>query len=534
MKRAAALAATCAAAVALAGCSGSSGGGGGSKGTKTGGKVVDGATFTLAMSVDPGNLDPQLSAASNLYQVTYFAYDPLLNIDLKNQIQSGLATSWKVTGKSVQLTIKKGVTCSDGSPFTAEDVVKNVRFVADPKNKSPFLGVFLPAGSKATADQAANTVTISYPGNSPFVLYGLAGVPMVCAKGLQDRKSLAHATDGTGPYQLSEAVSGDHLTYTKRAGYTWGPNGASTSIKGLPAKIVVKIVQNETTAANLVLSGDLTATTIYGADGERLSQAGLFEAHTTGVLGEMWFNHAKGRPGAEPEVRKALTQALDLPQLQKVLTSGRGAEPTVLAANEPVACPGNSVKDAVPAHDVEAAKQLLDGAGWKPGSGGIRGKNGKQLSVTLLYNTAQGSGASAAAELAAQMWKAVGAKAVLKAQDETQAVQTLFSTGDWDVAWEPVNVSVPDQLVPFLSGPAVPNGNNFAHIDNAAYTAAATKAATIQGTAGCGEWLKAESELFKAADVVPFANQIVRTFAKKAQFVIIGLIVPTSIRMLAG
>jgi peptide/nickel transport system substrate-binding protein len=534
MKRVATLAAVCATAVALAACSGSSNGGSGNKGKKTGGKLVDGATFTLGMSADPGNLDPQLSAASNLYQLSYLAYDSLVNVDLKNQIQSGLASSWKATGKSVQLTIKKGITCSDGSPFTAEDVAKNVTFIADPENKSPFLGVFLPAGSKATADAAANTVTITYPGNSPFVLFGLAGVPLVCAKGLQDRKSLAHATDGTGPYQLTEAVSGDHLTYTKRAGYTWGPNGASTATKGMPAKIVVKIVQNETTAANLVLSGGLTATSIYGADAQRLSQAGLFEAHTTSVLGEMWFNHAKGRPGAEPEVRKAMTQALDLPQLQKVLTSGRGAEPTVLAANEPVACPGNSAKGAVPAHDVEAAKQLLDGAGWKAGAGGVRSKGGKQLTMTLLYNTAQGAGASAAAELAAQMWKAVGVKTVLKAQDETQAVQTLFSTGDWDVAWEPVNVGVPDQLVPFLSGPAVPNGNNFAHIDNAAYTASVAKAAKIQGTAGCSEWLHAESELFKAADVVPFANQIVKTFAKNAQFTIVGLVVPTSIRMLAS
>ncbi len=532
MKRvAAAIAAITAAALAVAGCSGSSGGSGAGG---SGGKAVDGATFTLGLNADPGNLDPQMSAASNLYQLTFFAYDPLLNIDVGNRIQSGLATAWKVNGKSVTLTIKKGITCSDGAAFTAADVAKNVAFVADPKNKSPFLGVFLPGGSKATADAAANTVTITYPADAPFVLYGLAGVPMVCAKGLANRKLLAHASDGTGPFRLTEDVSGDHITYVKRTGYAWGPAGAGTATKGMPAKVVVKIVQNETTAANLVLSGELNAATMYGADSQRLDQAKLFEAHTTGVLGEMWFNHAKGRPGADPAVRKALTEALDLAQVQKVLTSGRGAPATVLAANEPVACPGNSVKGAVPAHDLAAAKQQLDQAGWQAGAGGVRSKGGHPLAVTLLYNTALGAGGSAAAELAAAAWKSLGAKVTLKGQDETQAVQTLFATGDWDVAWEQVNVSSPDQLVPFLSGPGTPKGNNFAHITNAAYDAAIKRAAAKPGTAGCADWLAAEAELFKNADVIPFANQLVKTFGKKARFAVVGVLVPTSIRMLAG
>jgi len=529
VKRVAAAAAL--AALTVAGCSGSSGAGSGNSG---GGKVVDGATFTLSLNADPGNLDPQLSAASNLYQLTFFAYDPLLNVDGHNQIQSGLATAWKVNGKSVTLTIKKGVTCSDGSSFTAADVARNVAFIADPKNKSPFLGVFLPGGSKATADAAANTVTVSYPADAPFVLYGLAGVPMVCPKGLADRKLLTHGTDGTGPFRLTEDVAGDHITYVKRDGYTWGPAGASTATKGMPAKVVVKMVQNETTAANLLLSGALNGATMYGADSQRLDQAKLFEAHTTGVLGEMWFNHAKGRPGADPAVRKALTQALDLAQVQKVLTSGRGAPATVLAANEPVACPGNSVKDAVPAHDLAAAKQELDQAGWQPGAGGVRTKDGHPLAITLLYNTALGAGGSAAAELAAGAWKGLGAKVTLKGQDETQAVQTLFATGDWDVAWEQVNVSSPDQLVPFLSGPGTPKGNNFAHIANPAYDAAIKQAAAKPGTAGCADWLAAEAELFKNADVIPFANQLVKTFGKKARFAVVGVLVPTSIRMLAG
>ena len=39
---------------------------------------------------------------------------------------------------------------------------------------------------------------------------------------------------------------------------------------------------------------------------------------------------------------------------------------------------------------------------------------------------------------------------------------------------------------------------------------------TMNGTDGCQTWADAESALVKAADVVPFANNIVKTFGKGA------------------
>jgi peptide/nickel transport system substrate-binding protein len=526
------VAGVCAAATAVAGCSGSSsnsGSGGG--GNSAPAHVVSGGTFTFAMNADPGNLDPQASAASNLYQMSFLAYDPLLAINQTGQIQSQLATKWQVNGNKVVLTLHKDITCSDGSKFTATTAAQNVAYVADPKNKSPFAGVFIPAGTKATADDATNTVTITTPSAAPFVLNGLAGVPMVCGKAISDRKLLATKTDGTGPYTLTQAVSNDHYTLKKHVGYTWGPNGATTSAQGLPDTIVVKIVPNETTASNLLLSGQINAANIVGPDTSRLEAANLFKVGTPSVAGEMWFNEDSGRIAADPKVRLALTEAADFDQLEKVLTSNRGTPGTSFAATAPVACPGNSVAKALPAHDLDKAKSLLDSDGWKVGSGGIRSKDGKPLELTFLYNTQTGSSGSAAAELAAQEWKALGAKIDLKAQDETAAVNTLFSTGNWDIVWEPLNVSSPDQLVGFLSGPVVPKGENFGHIDNAAYNAAVAKAEKTVGTAGCSEWLAAESNLVKDADVIPFANQVQQTFGKGAQFQVAGELQPTSIRM---
>src|SRR3954447_3778067 len=334
----------CVTASLLAGCGGgdsseSTGGGGGEAA-----KYVAGATFSTALSSDPGNLDPQMAAGSALFTMSQLAYDSLVSVNADSgAIESQLASDWKVDGTKVTFTLADGVTCADGTALTPTVVANNIAFVGDPKNQSPFLGTFLPVGATAKADDAAGTVTLKLAAPAPFVLNGLASLPIVCQAGLDDRKSLRQGTAGTGPYELTDAKPGESYTYQVHDGYTWGPKGATTATQGMPATIVMKIVQNETTSANLLLSGDLNAAQIIGPDAERLDKAGLFTAETPALLGEQWYNHAEGRATSDPDVRMALTQALDLSELQNVLTSGKGTPATTLTTLEPTACPGDSV-----------------------------------------------------------------------------------------------------------------------------------------------------------------------------------------------
>lgn len=534
MKTISTVAGLCVVATALAACSGGGGSSSNAPQASTGANFVDGATFTMSLTADPGNLDPQLSAANAVFQTTSFGYDTLIHIDKEGKLSPQLATSWKTSGTTATLELRPGITCTDGSPFTAEDAAASINFVGDAKNKSPLLGTYVPPGATATA--AGSTLTVSLKTPVPFLLQGLANIYMVCKKGMADRTTLANKTDGTGLYSLTEQVAGDHVGYTKRPGYTWGPDGVTSDTKGLPDKVVVKFVTNETTAANLLLSGGLNASTILGPDGKRLQAANLFVSQAKALLGEMWFNQAAKRPGSDPAVRKALTQAVDLPQLAKVLTSGDGTQATTLAVAAPVACPGDSVAKALPPHGLDQAKQTLDAAGWKAGSDGTRSKDGTPLALTFVYNTATGAAGSAAAELATSAWKQLGVNITLQAQNNTQIVQTtLGGSGNWDVVWLTLNVSSPDQLVPFLSGATPTAGNNFAGIKNADYEAGVAKASKLEGAAGCSDWLAAESNLVKDADVIPFANNAIKTFGKGAQFDSgFNAVVPATIRMLVG
>ncbi|MDQ0728211.1 ABC transporter substrate-binding protein [Microbacterium sp. W4I20] len=508
---------------ALAGCAPAGEGGGG------GGELVEGGTFTTILGSDPGSLDPQLSAGSALFDISKLAYDTLVSIDAKGEVRSQLASEWNVDGTTATLKINEGITCGDGSEFTAQTAADNLNWISDPANESGFLGAFLPVGVTSVAEGDTVTMTLASP--APFLLLGLGGLPMVCGSSLTERDGLAAGTDGTGPYVLTEAVPSDHYTYELREDYAWGPGGATVDEKGIPAKVNVRVVADGTTAANLLLSGEANAAQLTGPDADRAISADLFTREATAIAGEQWYNHADGHPTSDPAVRLALTQAVDLDELANVLTAGKGGRATALAVVEPTVCSYDAIEGSLPEFDVDAANATLDEAGWVRGADGVREKDGTRLSLTFLYENSLGAAAAAAAELALAAWDEIGAEVEGKQQDETALLEATFGTGAWDIGWLTLSVNSPDQAIGFVSGTVPPEGSNFSAIENEEYTAAVAEASLMDGSEGCDTWNEAESALFAAADMVPFANATVYMFGNGAEFEWLGVIEPTSVRL---
>lgn len=508
----------------LAGCSADGGGGEG------GGDLVEGGTFTTILGSDPGSLDPQLSAGSALFDISKLAYDTLVSIDADGEVRSQLASEWNVDGTTATLTINEGITCGDGSEFTAQTAADNLNWISDPANESGFLGAFLPVGVTSVAEGDTVTMTLSSP--APFLLLGLGGLPMVCGSSLTERDGLAAGTDGTGPYVLTEAVPSDHYTYELREDYAWGPGGATVDEPGIPATVTVRVVADGTTAANLLLSGEANAAQLTGPDADRAISAGLFQREATAIAGEQWYNHAEGHPTSDPAVRTALTQAVDLDELANVLTAGKGGRATALAVVEPTVCSYDAISGSLPEFDVDAANATLDEAGWVRGADGVREKDGTRLSLTFIYENSLGAAAAAAAELALAAWGEIGAEVDGKQQDETALLEATFGTGAWDVAWLTLSVNSPDQAIGFVSGTVPPEGSNFSAIQNDEYTAAVAEASQLDGSDGCDVWEEAERALFAAADLVPFANATIYMFGNGAEFDWLGVIEPTSVRLI--
>ena len=474
-------------------------------------------SVTVAVGTDPGSLDPQLTILASARFVDSFAYDTLVSLTGPGKIASALAQSWKVVSpKRVEFTLHSGITCSDGSKMTASVVKRNLDFVGNPANKSPLLGVFMPLGATVTADDKARTVVVTTTRPNPFMIQGLASVQLVCSAGLSDRAKLTRGAIGSGPYTLVSAVPGDHYTFQVRKGYKWGPGGATTSPSGLPAKVTIKVVSNETTAANLLLTGGVNLATLAGPDRKRLDKAkGLFHKVLPGPPAELFFNENQGHPAASATVRRALVQALNTKQIGTVATGGLGVPVTQLSLQSFTPCAGDSVTGNLPAFNPGAARSALNG-----------------VTVKLLYPTDGGSTWIPAAELAQQQLSAAGAKVTLDGQSTAALQGKLFGTGDWDVVLIAIGVANPSQITGFLSGPASPKGTNFGNVDNAAYKAAVSRAQRRVGTQGCKYWLDAERALFKAADLAPMAVFTNASYGKGVSFALgVQGPVPTSLRL---
>lgn len=507
------------AAIAAIGLAGGCGGG-------TSGGSGGGDTVTIAISADPGTLNPLTTVVANALSMNRFAYDSLVHQAPDGTTVAGLAERWTATTTSAEFTLRKGVTCQDGSELTASDVAAAYNHVADPANRSPLLGIGVPPTAAAKADDATRTVTVTSKRPAPFFVEMARLLPIPCKKGTADPKALARATDGTGPYRLKESVPGDHYTYVRRDGYTWGPGGATGA--ELPATVVFKVMANESTATNLLLSGAIDIARVTGPDRKRLESAKAIERGTTLLLGELLMNEGPGHPTADVAVRRALIGSLNLTQIGSVASGGTGKPATNLGEISPTPCTGDTVTGNLPPYDVAKAAAELTGAGWTK-TGGFWTKDGKPLTVTMPYPGTEGPRIASAVELAVQQWTTFGVKVSTKAMDQATVMTTLGS-GDWEVVWAPLTVYLPDQLSPFFDGAAPPDGTNFGHVENPDYRRHAAAAAAKPGKEGCADWDAADAALIKRVDVVPFVTDPRTMYGLGVDFRNDGSIVPTSLR----
>jgi peptide/nickel transport system substrate-binding protein len=500
-------------------------------GTDAGGGSSDGDTVTIAIQSDPGNLDPMTTLISFATSMNRFSYDSLVNVQPDGRIVSGVAEKWTSDTTSATFTIKRGVMCDNGAPLTASNIAAQYNYISDPANQSPLYGLMVPPGITAGADDAAGTLTLTAAQPNPFLVRGTSLLRLVCPSGLKASDRLTHASDGTGPYRLSGVVPGDRFIFTKRPGYTWGPEGADNNHS--PERVVFKVIGNESTRANLLLGGQLDVAPVLGADRSRLTAAGIKFETQRDPFGMMIFNEAPNRVTADPLVRRALVAALDLKQIGAVATGGKGKEPVRLGITMAPPCTTDSVTGNLPPHDLARASELMRTAGWTK-SGKRWTKDGKQLSISMPYPAVFGTQLTSAVELAVKQWESFGAKVGLQPTTASTNAPTLMG-GQWEIAWGPLSVVTPDQLLPFFDGPAPPQGLNFGSLANPEYQRLAALAMAKPDTSGCPEWTAAESELIKRVDVVTFMDSMSPYFVRGYSFELDGGgVLPITLRKVGG
>ncbi|MEM7670960.1 MAG: ABC transporter substrate-binding protein [Pseudomonadota bacterium] len=340
-----------------------------------------GGTLVYIVQPEPPSLASYLSTSGPIGLVAPKIYEGLFDYDKELNIVPSLAESYAVSddGKTVTFTLQKGVTWHDGTPFTSADVqftVMEVLKQVHPRGPNSFREVT----SIDTPDEHTAVFNLENP--APYMLRALSGyespiVPKHLLDGQDVRSAdLANNPVGTGPFKFVEWKKGQFVRLEKNENY-WK--------EGLPYldRLVGRFIPDASTRTAAMESGEV----MYGAygaipniDAVRLRDTDGFSVTTDGYaminpVSLIEFNTTEP-PFDNPAIRKAVSMALDRQFLIENIWFGYG-KPATSALSSNFAATG-LYKDPMPNYlagaDLDAAKKLLDNAGFAPDADGVRAK----------------------------------------------------------------------------------------------------------------------------------------------------------------
>lgn len=355
-------------------------------------------TIVGAISAPQGIFNPYLFSNGWDENVTEVIFGRLIGLDAQGKLRAEQAESWQVSQDGLQYTIKlrDGLKFSDGSPFTAEDVAFTLTVLHDPAydggtdiSLAKIKGGDAYKSGKAksiSGIKVLNPQTIQITVNEPgATTLQLVGGPVLSrawyGQGYQQGKldalrQLSSKPLGAGPYIYDKFIPGQEIRFHANPNYYAGQPKVPNFIYR---------ITSDATKLPLFQTGetDLEGFSINADNIEQLKALGfanlnIYDASDYSLIE---FNHH--RPALKDvRVRQALTYGLNRKELVDVVYQGYGSVATLPLS--PVSW-AYDTKDVNPySYDPVKASALLEQAGWKLGSDGIRQKDGQKLVLTLL------------------------------------------------------------------------------------------------------------------------------------------------------
>ena len=189
------------------------------------GAHADEKVLRVGVKVETSSLDPHFFNTSGNYNVNNHIFEFLFMFDDQMRIQPHLAESIeRLDDLNWEIKLRDGITWSDGTPFTADDVVFNGERAksGELQSASPTTRQLLDKTFTAVDDL---TVRVTTDNPAPLTITELTYTPMVSRRhgegATTDSYNTGEAVIGTGPYTLVEWVPGDRLVLDRNENY-WG------------------------------------------------------------------------------------------------------------------------------------------------------------------------------------------------------------------------------------------------------------------------------------------------------------------------
>lgn len=382
------------------------------------------AELKLAIGAEPTEgFDPLLGWSHGSYLLLH---SPLLkqNADLSWQNVLTQSVTPNKDGKGWLIRLKPDLKFSNGAPLTAEDVAFTYKSAARGGGKID-MGNFVSAKVLSPTEVA---ITLSAPQSTFVNVLGSLGI---VSKRDYDPKRYAQQPIGAGPYRLVSFLPGQQLVVEANPHYAGGNNDF---------KRLVFVFIDEESAYAAAQSSQLDLVRIPPSlaptvpDTLKLwvrpsveNRGIVFPIPAASKRGEEAKKDAKGYAigndvTADVAVRRAINYAIDRRLLADQLLEGHAIPAYSAVEGLPWLNKATAFKDGDAAH----ANDLLDEAGWKRGSDGIRHKGDLRAAFTLWY-TSGDSTRRDLAEAVRAMLKPIGLEVSLKSGSWEQVEREMHA-----------------------------------------------------------------------------------------------------------
>ena len=337
---------------------------------------VRGGTLVVAISADPGHLNPAITTSGATHSAAELIYNGLLSRDERGDPVPDLAESWTVeqAGAVYRFRLRDGVTWHDGTRFTASDVkftFEEVLLKLHARTKASMSGVLV--GIEAPDDR-----TVVFRFKQPYapLLQQLDATeaPIVARHVYQGSDPQANPANvspvGTGPFRFVAYRKGTEIRLARNPGYFK---------RGQPYldEIVMRVIPDGGTQVLALENGE--ADFLWGVPGpqqSRLQADNRFRMAQTSYqpggsncIMTMSFN--LDRPILKDvRVRRAIAMALDRDAFLSQILFGEGKVATAPISSEIPWAHARGL--ALPRFDRAETERLLDAMGWRKEREGAR------------------------------------------------------------------------------------------------------------------------------------------------------------------
>ncbi|MGD8191366.1 ABC transporter substrate-binding protein [Brevibacillus ginsengisoli] len=403
-------------------------------------------TFVAGISAPEGIFNPYFYNNGWDGNVTSVMFASLIDVDESGKPLPSLAEKWEVSNDQLTYTfhLRKGLTFSDGSPLTAEDVAFTLTILHDKSNDGTVVDISQAhikggqaykegkatsiEGIKVIDPQTIQITTEQVNARNLLLLGGPVLSKAYYGKGyvqgnLDYLKSLHGKPLGAGPYVFDKFIPGQEVRFHANDKFYAG--------KPKIEHFIYRITDKDTNF-QLFQAGEVDYDG-FAANGESLEQLKSLgfadiDVVTAPVYSYIEFNHKKPY-FKDKRVRQALIYGLNRKQIIDTFYQGYGEVANV--PTPPTSWAFNDEGINKYEYNLDKAKQLLDEAGWKVGADGNREKDGQKLKISYLGR--KGKIDDVLIPIAKENYKELGIDLEAEYMD-FNAVLAKRKAGDYDLA----------------------------------------------------------------------------------------------------